>query len=392
MTEPTHAEALPAESNAAVDAEKKPEEKNGGQLLLQMLNRVLAFLREFPWVAAGAICTGLGVLVLYVYFRSIEFLPPDLTSIIGAGLAIGLAALGYVIVVVLALMAPRWVYLESRLAATAVQDRFPGLLGKVNLVLLSLQALGAGGFLGVLAYHLWADCSPVTAYLAVPASILLTVGTAGWVFVEFRNWHSAGEHLKRHASALQIAFFGTLPFFTLWLVLVPSGNVSWADVIVWFAVWGFFIVLLAWLPGDFSNGSTAFVIALLMPAVLISLPAVLGRPMAFPTEVAAKAGIRTPMIVELRVPGSACDLVRSAVTPAEANYSVECGGPGGWGSVRAQVLSNLGSRWWVELSPLKQDEPNPAVAVPIRLSIPAEGVQIVQKTGAVAKARNQCGK
>lgn len=391
MTESTQATALPTEGDASIDAEK-PEEKNGGQLLLQMLNRVLAFLRDFPWVAAGAICTGLGVLVLYVYFRSIEFLPPDLTSIVGAGLAIALTALGYVVLVVLALMGPRWAYLESHLAASAVQDRLQGSLGKLNLVLLSLQALGAGGFLGVLAYSLWADCSSAVVYVAVPAAILLVAGAAGWCYVEFRTHRNALERGTRHLWALWVAFFGALQFLTLWQVLVPSGNVPWADVIVWFAVWVLFVTLLAWLPDDFSNGSTAFLIVVLMPAVLVSLPIFLGRPAAFPTEVATKAGIRLPKIVELRVPASTCDLVRSALAPAEASYTVECGGPGGWGSMRAQVLSNLGSRWWVELSPLKQDEPNPEVAVPIRLSIPAEGMQIVQKTGAVAKARNQCSK
>lgn len=391
MTESTQATALPTEGDASIDAEK-PEEKNGGQLLLQMLNRVLAFLRDFPWVAAGAICTGLGVLVLYTYFRSIEFLPPDLTSIVGAGLAIGLAALGYVIVVVLALMAPRWAYLESRLAASAAQDRLPGPMGKVNVVLLSLQVLGAGGFLGGVAYLLWADCLPFVSYLAVPAAILLVAGIAGWWIVERRNHRSVGDRLWRLASAVLVGFFSSIPFFTLLSVLVPFAHASWLDVGVWFGIWVGFAVLVAWLPDDFPHWAMGVLALILVPTVLLPLPMVFGRSASFPTAVVTKAGIRLPKIVELRIPANTCDLVRSTLAPAEANYLVECGGPGGWGSVRAQVLSNLGSRWWVELSPLKQDEPNPAVAVPIRLSIPADGVQIVQKTGAVAKARDQCGK
>jgi hypothetical protein len=392
MTEPTQAEALPAESNAAVDAEKKPEDKYGRQLLLQMLNRVLAFLREFPVVAAGAVCTGFGVLVLYVYFRSIEFLPPDLTAIIGAGLAIGLAALGYVVLTILALMAPRWAYLESPLTETAVQDSLSGWRGTLNLALLALQVLGPGTLLGFIAIGMWADCSLGVEYFAVPGVILFTTGVSIWAYTEFRAQRELRERGKRLLWALGVAFIGTLPFIASLAVSVPSSGVSEADMFAWLAVWVVFVVLLAWLPSDFSNGSTAFVIAMLMPAVLVSLPIFLGRPAAFPAEVATKAGIRQPKSAELRVPGSTCDLVRSALASAEMKYPVECGGPGGWGSVRAQVLSNLGSRWWVELSPLKQDESNPEVAQPIRLSIPAEGVQIVQKTGTVAKARNQCGK
>lgn len=391
MTEPTQAEALPAEGDASIDTEK-PEEKNGRRLLLQMLNRVLAFLRDFPWVAAGAICTCLGVVVLYTYFRSIDFLPPDLTSIVGAGLAIGLIALGYVVTMVLALMAPRWAYLETRLVASAAQDRLPGPFGKVNLVLLSLQALGAGGLLAGAAYLLWADCSPFALYFAVPAVILLVAGIAGWWIVERRNHRSVGERLWRLASAVLVGFFGSIPFLTLWVVLVPIAHASWLDLGAWFGVWVGFAILVAWLPDDFPHWAMGVLALILVPTVLLPLPMVFGRSALFPTEVVTLARIRLPQSVELRVPDSTCDLLRSALAPAEANYLVECGGPGGWGSVRAQVLSNLGSRWWVELSPLKQDESNPAVAAPIRLSIPAEGVQIVQKTGAVAKARDQCGK
>lgn len=91
--------------------------------LRQLAGSLLRMLRAVPWMSLGAIGTAVGVALLYAYFRSIDFMPSDIASILAASVFVALLALGFYLFVVLALIGPGWAFREFGLPVVPVPDR-----------------------------------------------------------------------------------------------------------------------------------------------------------------------------------------------------------------------------------------------------------------------------
>lgn len=94
-------------------------------------------------------------------------------------------------------------------------------------------------------------------------------------------------------------------------------------------------------------------------------------------------------MIELRVPDGTCRLIQSAVSDLRPLKPIMCV-TDAWGSVHAQVLSNLGDRWLVELKLMESATQDGQGA--LRVTIPAEGVQIMPPTLSAKKKMSQCGR
>ncbi len=336
--------------------------------------RVLRMLKAIPWVGIGAIGTGLGVLLLVAYFKAIGFVPPDVPSIIGASVFVAMLAVVFSAMVVGGVVIPAWAYQEGQLphppGAGAQRIPFAHRLG-----LPALQVIGVGALISYLGVREWMRCGAYANWYLSIGVAFASVGTGIWVWLEFKRIAAPRPWLKRSGNAAWVALLGALPLGVLMLLLLPGQNIGWSHLIVVIFVWGVVVATSALLD-RFPVWGSALIATLCFPLVAFSLPALFGDASLYVRQVAEIAGIRSARPVELRVPVTTCRLIQSALASAEPRQPVDCDHPE-WGSAHAQVLSNLGARWLVEV-PLREGA--------LRLTIPADGVQHVYRTPSTQSA------
>ena len=99
--------------------------------VINLFAQIQRILKDVPWVGLGAGLTALGAALLYVYFLSIDYVPVDTPAILASSAAVAALALGFMLWLILCLIAPRWAYQSVRLASSAkpidLSDSFLGL-------------------------------------------------------------------------------------------------------------------------------------------------------------------------------------------------------------------------------------------------------------------------
>jgi hypothetical protein len=349
--------------------------------------RALAMVRDFPWVGLGVLSTCIGVLIMYAYFRGVGHVPADFATVLGAGVGIAGATFVYMLAVMLALIAPHVAFTLMESLKTAPWRAWPGPLKDTNNLLIGAQLLSVGLLHLYVAWGLWRDCVPGLAYVLIPAGILLGTGGAT---VAHAGWRRSVWRWTTTLSFLQLLLLSSLPLLVLSALLMPTGTTSVWDYLLWLAVWLGFVAALGHLPKEVPLWAVAMVVPFLLPAVLWGAPFLRGHGDLFPQRVMEMAGIRTAKAVELKVPRATCELIAATARFGPAGQTVTaCGVETPWVTVRAQVLSNLGSRWWVEVQQVGDLPVDPAEV--LRMSIPAEGVQLVQrKPATVPESTSRC--
>jgi hypothetical protein len=367
-----HKESKQGEANfgQSLSSENPSDQPNPKELARLFLQQVAAL----PWVGFGAIGTGIGVALLYFYFESIDFVPADIPSILSASLLVAMLAFAFYMWVVASLIAPLWSYRHSKLQfATHVIDKSTGLSDA--LALPSLQFLGVGSLLLLAGVGLWLKCSSLADVLLMVGVGLALLGALGWAWSEYMAAGWRASWLGRLPAVAWVCFSSALPVSVLLVFLVPSQGAEW---------WHLGVVVVLWLGVVLGSifldripvWGAAFVVTAMSPFITFLVPALLGLPFLFPIKVAELTGIRTEHPIELRVPKSTCDLIQSALDSRPGGRSVNCVG-GDWNKVHAQVLSNLGDRWLIELQP--DGASLGGGKVPLRLTIPGDGVQRVSQ-------------
>ena len=371
-----HKESGQSEASAG---QAQPAEKNEEEIQpMELVKRLFRCMRAIPWVTFGAISTGCGVALLYFYFRSIDFIPADIPSILSASLFVAMLAFAFYMWVVLSLIAPLWGYVATGLQGRGLGDKSTGSPTTAS-GLWALQFIGVGGFLSFLGYQLDRDCKPGAEYFLIPGGVLALIGLVGWVIHEVK---SAGERpvwWSRLHHVAWVCLLSALPFAALWLYLIPNRGTDWLHLGVFFGTWLLVVAGSSILFHRIPVWASALTVLFVAPLLAISIPVLQRSPNLLPTHVAELAGIRSKKTDELRVPKSTCDLIQNALGSAQAVSPLICG-ENEWGTVHAQVLSNLGDRWFIELSlagPAVQG--NNGV---LRLSIPGDGVQKVRRIAA----------
>lgn len=335
---------------------------------MALLKRFFEQLTAVPWVAFGAISTGLGVALLYFYFRSIDFVPADIPAILSASLFVAMLAAAFYLYTVGLLVLPLWAYREAGLD-DQTDDRRPSSLW-------ALQMAGTGAFLLFVAYQMWRDCKLSSEQVATPGVVLLLLGVAGWLWHDRKKQHRH-PWWRRQLSALGVCFFGIFPFLALLSVLFPTQGVGWWHLGALVVVWVLVVFGTSTLFHKIPLWGCVLLVMVLTPLFMVSIPGVLGRASQLPNLVAEMAGIRAKQVNELRVPANTCELIQSALAAATSVKPVTCNSGGGWGTVHAQVLSNLGDRWLIELPTSTGSSQGRNGAV--RITIPGEGAHVVRQ-------------
>ena len=350
-------------------------------------NRVLALVREFPWVGLGVLSTGLGVLILYTYFRGMGHVPTDFATVLGAGVGIAGVTFAYLLAVVLALIVPHAVFTQVESLKSAPWRPWSGPLKDANNLLIGAQWLSVGLLFTYVAWGLWRDCVPGLGYLLIPAVVLVVAGGA---IVLHAGPRRAIWRWTTTWSFVQLLLLSSLPLLVLSDLLMPTGTTSEWDYLLWLLVWLGLTFLMGLLPKTAPFWAIALFVPLVLPLALWLLPAMRGHGDLFPQRVMEVAGIRTSKAVELKVPKATCELIAATARFGPAGQAVRpCGAGTPWVTVHAQVLSNLGARWWIEVQQVGDLAVDPAEV--LRMSIPAEGVQLVQRRPAsMLERRSQC--
>lgn len=361
-----------AERSEPVETQQTPtsevvEEKRVEPMAL--LRRLVDLMGAIPWVTLGAIGTGCGLSLLYFYFRSIEFVPADIPAMLSASLFVGLLAAALCLYTTGSLLAPLWAYRDAGLD-DQTDDRKPSSLW-------ALQVMGVGAFLLFIGYRLWRDCKEHPEYVSIPGAAFLLIGGLAWAWYQNKPVQHRHPWWRRQLSAIGVCFFGVFPFFALFTVLYPLQGADWWHVGVFVVVWLVVVLATSLLFHKIPLWGCALLVMFVTPLFMVSLPGLQGRISYLPTVVAEMAGIRAKQVNELRVPESTCRLIQSALTSVAVAKPVSCNEDAVWGTVHAQVLSNLGERWLIEV---QLDGPQPKGRNgAVRVTIPGEGVHTVRQ-------------
>lgn len=349
-------------------AEPPPDPVGLARLLLQQLAAI-------PWVGLGAIGTGVGVALLAFYFRSIDFVPPDISSVLGASVFVAMLAFAFYLWVLVSLVGPLWAYRAAKLPPQQEASE-QGFCLAANVGLPALQVLGVGGFLLiVLGVPAWRECRPYAGWTLAICGVLALLGGAVWAWSEWRTRGQRPAWWWRLPAVLWVCLWGVLPMGALLALLWPSQGAGWQHLWTLGGLW-LGVVIAPLLLRRIPVWGCALMITTMFPALAISLPLFLGSPSLFPTKIAELAGVRSKGALELRVPASTCLLIDSALEVDHRARYVNCN-ERGWSSVHAQVLANLGPRWLIQLAP--KNAGTLAGESMLRLTVPAEGVHIVQR-------------
>lgn len=339
---------------------------------------LLEQLAAMPWVGLGAIGTGFGVTLLAFYFRSIDFVPPDIPSVLGASVFVAMLAFALAAWVVVSLVGPLWMYRETDLPPVVWADGQRASRAAA-LALPALQLLGVGLFLLLwIGVPAWRECRAYAGALLWIGAVLTLLGAAGWGWSEWRIRGMRPAWWKRLHRVLWVCVCGVLPVGALLALLWPGQGGEWWHLGLLAMLWLCVVVASAFL-GRFPVWACVLMATVSFPAMVMSLSVAMGKPSLFPTKVAELAGIRSPNVIELRVPTSTCLLLQSALGTARPAKPLNCDGSE-WGVAHAQVLSNLGARWLIEI-PLAGNQPQGRNGA-LQLTVPAEGLHTTRLTSA----------
>ena len=203
----------------------------------RLAGSLMRTLHDIPWVSLGAIGTGVGVALLYAYFRSIDFMPSDIPSILGASVFVALLALGFYLWVVLSLIGPVWAFREFGLPVAPASDRPTSRLGGWGLP--ALQVLGVGLFLLVIGVRSALRCEATGLWMVLFGAGLALAGAIAWAAAEWAIASQRAAWWRRLAPALAVCFFSTLPFVVLVGLMPLEEGAGW---------WSVALVLLLWIP------------------------------------------------------------------------------------------------------------------------------------------------
>lgn len=350
------------------------------------IRRVFDSLREIPWLPLTAIGTLFGVLVLSLYFQSINYFPMDRSALFGLGIATAVCAFGLYGLLSIGVFAPAAIYRQYRSDDKAVSSKFARAFSKLELIGLQLGSVGM--IFGLMAYPKYRDCEVLFSSYGVIAMVLLLPFLVALIRIVLSQG-TVGQRLGRGKAGIGIAVSSAL--LTLILApLVPLLKTELYDFsILFFIFLGLAILANAFLAEGLPVIALLLVGALVILILFIAAPALVGKPSMFPQMVATAMGIRQDKSQEFRVPSKTCLLIQSGLG-VTSNPNVNCG-RGDWSVIKAQVLSNVGDQWFVEI-PIEAKQSGTAPS--LRMTIPKADVYLVQsqRSGNTEKVKATCEK
>ncbi|SFB73502.1 hypothetical protein SAMN05216344_102121 [Polaromonas sp. OV174] len=335
--------------------------------------RVFESFREIPWLSLTAIGTFLGVVLLFLYFRSIEHFPSEFSVVVSLGVATLACAIGVLVFAALGFAGPAIIYREYVSGDRGVAAEPSKVFTDLTLTLLQLGGVGVLFSWILLSDYL--NCKPSSLFFIILAPLLLITGGSSFVAV-LCNKKDKKPLRARLGTAVSVGVFGLAPFLAL-SPLLPLFDLSWLS--------GFVILLGLWVLAIMANAAmatrlpalaTAMIALFCMFIAYILLPLIFVQPSFFPALIATHVGVRGDHPQNLYVPNKTCELIGSAMKSAGATKVVSCASDD-WNEVVAVVLSNVGERWLIEIGVEQKSIDSDLNR--LRLTIPGKDVQIVNR-------------
>ena len=184
------------------------------------VRRLFQTLEEIPWVSLTAISTLFGVVILFSYFRSIDYFPNDFSAVIGMGAAASIGAITVIAVLSFVLIAPAAFYRHY-----ASTDYPPDVRVSFNeSELIALQLGGVGGFFAYIAYVSYRDCDQFSWGYALVGATLFLIGFIALARIALRAGSFKSRRLRVWAS-LTLMVLSLAPIF----IIIPLGELFLAS-------------------------------------------------------------------------------------------------------------------------------------------------------------------
>lgn len=334
------------------------------------VSRLFETLKEIPWLSLTATSTFFGALILFSYFRSIDHFPSDFSSLVTLGAATAVCSVALICALAFGLFAPAAVYQQYATKEKGEKSEFSKVFSEYELV--CLQFGGVGWVFSYSGYSQYRDCETFSWY-GIFGFLLFLLGFIAFLRIVWRG-KSWGSRFHDGFIAIAVAVLTVAPF----LMLIPLKEVltfpGFDSSIALLALWA--LAILANASVGRLRGSDVAVIAIVLVGVLyICVPLAIDQPSFFPKMVASYLGVRGERPQDIRVPKKTCELIKSSL-PGNSGEDLFCS-DGNWSKVSAQILSNVGEHWLIELSVPKNSIENESSR--IRLTIPRIDVQVVTR-------------
>jgi hypothetical protein len=341
----------------------------------------LIFIKEFPLAAVGMLSTGVGVLVMYAYFQSIEYLPSEIGALFALGGLSFVTTAAFVTWIFIAFAAPMWVY-QRELSLPGIQSNQSISRRKVDWRYFGLQVGGAGLALVIASVHLLSVCITLSYLpLAFGLSLLAWGAVSAWDLT-IKTIDTFDDKLQRLGVCVMVTVMAFVAVTVIInIVLVNSGPSILASIII-VGVWLVFILASAWFVIRGSALIWSILVLSFLPLLLVVVPGVLGNGYYLPNRVAELSGVRDRDVKLLLVNPSSCELIVSAVSMMDevvVSPPLRCNNARAWTPVYAQVLSTVGTRWLIQIYGASDDALGPRIEyASVRLTLPSDSVQRVQ--------------
>ena len=334
--------------------------------------RLFESLKEIPWLSLTAVGTLLGVLILFCYFQSIDHFPSDFSALISLGAATAVGAFGLTFLLALGLFLPAATYRNYAFddAANNADTKRPF----TELELICLQLGGVGFTFGVIAHSQYVDCGAVlTGYSLMAVGSLLF-----WITACLRILFSGGtrkQRFERLRASAGIAVFSSSLCFVFIPLLPVFASESLDATVIFATLWALAIIANASAAKNLPIPGLLLTGGLIVGLLFIATPLATESETIFPKMVANLLGVRQEQAQDLRVPEKTCRLIQSAMGASVSSADLKCEADD-WGKAKAQILSNVGGQWMIELAVASVQDPSKKSK--LRLTVPGADIQVVR--------------
>jgi hypothetical protein len=354
-----------------VISQKNLKEKHIKSYWPNSAKRFFASLSEIPWIGLTAVSTLAGVSILFAYFRSIDHFPSDFSAVIVLGAAAAACGLGFLVLISLSLFGPAFIYHNSPLPLQELNSTQENDSRQIELVCLQLGGFGA--LCLSIAYPELRDCGGVMNAWAISGFGLILFALFALIKVvrKGKNWH---DRLLNSLYCFLISFMALVPLIFLALLL---------DQLKFTSVNSFILLLSCWLIVIIANSAAAtklrgYVVLALAFIVatysVVFLPLITSSPSLFPKVVAGYLGVIDIDPQVLKIPTKTCTLIAGSASANSKVKDLVCLS-GDWGQVKAQVLSNVGERWLLEIA---TENLQTKQVSKLRLTVPSAEIQTIK--------------
>lgn len=312
-----------------------------------------------------AVLVGSGV--QFLYFKSIGHVPSDLAAL--TTLAISTTAAAALSLFALAFL----IALPSIVARMYVEDASTTTTPFALLEVVCAQVVALcivlvwGG-----AAHA-SDCqSPLTALTY--GSLVVGLASLGYMARIYARKPIRGPVYLRAWYSFLIILLSVPPLSVL-LVLMRVLDGSWEADLAFFSLWLLATALNAGMATSRATQGTVFMAWFAVTCCLfVVLPLGFGKSDRLGASLAEGLGVRSESAVDLLLPEKACLVVQAAqlqVGGSAISCKLQEGNP-----VRAQILSNVGSRWVLALDAKSSNPGAESAKREVKVTVPADGIQL----------------